>query len=220
MVNKELIDYIKSIKEKGYTDEAIKKTLLQYNYTQENIDEAFKELILPIQPELQGVQPQKIALKEKNKKPGFRVVLLVLFVILFLGIAAFAVWKFVPFEIPALPFGSSACKNASVDIYHIKGEPVVCVFPDNSKVQLILFNNGNIQLSKVDITVLGSKGKMYDIVENINLKSQDVFTRAFYYNYSEAGDIKSVSLLPYVSSNGRTDACGSKKITYDKIATC
>jgi hypothetical protein len=220
MVNKELIDYIKSVKEKGFTDEAIKSSLLQYNYSQDVIDEAFRELISPAQPELRSVQPQKIALKEKNNKSGFPIVLLVLLVILFLGIGAFAVWKFVPFEMPALPFGSSACKNVSVDFYHIKGEPVVCVFPDNSKVQLILFNNGDIQLSKVDITVSGSKGNMYDIVENINLKSQDVFTRAFNYNYSEAGDIKSVSLLPYVSSNGRIDACGSKKITYDKIATC
>jgi hypothetical protein len=213
MVNKELIDYIKSVKEKGYTDEAIKSSLLQYNYTQDSIDEAFKELILPAQPGFQVVQPQRVALKGKNKKSGFSVVLLVLFVILFLGAAAFALWNFVL-------FAAFACKDASIDIYHIKGEPVVCVFPDNSKVQLILFNNGNTQLSKVDITVSGSKGEMYDIVENINLNSQDVFTRAFNYNYSGTGDIRSVSLLPYVSSNSRIDACGSKKITYDKIATC
>jgi hypothetical protein len=219
MVNKELTDYIKSVKEKGYPDEAIKKTLLQYNYTQDDIDEAFKELLLPAQPISAPsplVQPQKPVLAEKKKKSNFPVALLILFIILLLGGAVFAFWKFAP----SFSFGSSLCQNTSIDIYHIKGEPVVCIFPDNSKVQLIIFNSGNTEISRADITVSGSKGKAYDIIENLNLKSQDVFTRTFNYDYSKTGDIQSITLIPYTSDNGNIVSCGSKKVTYDRIETC
>ena len=41
MVSKELLDYIKSVKEKGYNDDAIKQHLLKHGYAQTIIDEAF-----------------------------------------------------------------------------------------------------------------------------------------------------------------------------------
>jgi hypothetical protein len=241
MVNKELTDYIRSVKEKGYPDAAIKEQLLKYNYSQDVIDEAFREILQPVQPAQPTLPPQQPPImpvsasvstpasqtpviltekKENKKKKGFPVILLVIFLLLLFGGAAFAVWKFVP--LPSFSIGGDIpeCENTAVDIYRIKGEPVVCVYTDNSKVQYIIVNSGSTILNKVEVTIKGSKGNSADELDNLELNPGIVFPRTLIYDYPSKGDARGITILPYVSVNGNAVACYNKKISYDTIKIC
>ncbi len=222
MVNKELVDYIKSVKEKGFSDVVIKANLLKYNYTQEAIDEAFKELEQP-KISLPPLPPQNPIVEEKpktflpeKKKKSIVPLLIIAFLVILLA------FLFLSQKNPLdLTFGSSSkCENVTLEVHKLKGEPVVCAFPDNSKIQLIIANNGQIMISKAEIIVNGEKGKTVDKLENLNLEPNDVFTRTFNYDFGIAGEPKSITLTPFILSNGLQTACNDKKMTYDKIGKC
>jgi hypothetical protein len=223
MVNKELIDYIKSIKEKGYPDEAIKAHLLKFNYTQEAVDEAFRELQQPqplqppIMPAFAPVTEKPVVLTEKTEKKRsiLPIILIIVFAVVIISGAALALLIFAPGIV-----SNPICESTAVDIYRIRDEPVVCIFSDNSKLQFIIVNSGTSIISKADVTVKGSKGNTLDTLDNLDLAPTVVFPRTLNYDYETKGDAKEITVIPYASDNGKSVACYNKKISYDTIGVC
>ena len=63
MVNPELINYIKKVKEKGYTHKHIKEHLIEHGYKHEHVNEAFNH------PDLRE-RESKIKKVKKTNKPN------------------------------------------------------------------------------------------------------------------------------------------------------
>lgn len=202
MANKELIDYIKSVKEKGYADDAIKAHLAKYNYNKDIIEEAFLALA-----------DEKTAQPQKAKKPSvFIKTLVIALLVLFCSIVIFFMLNY--------SNSSSVCEGTSVEIYKINDEPVICMYSDKTKIQMILLNNGLNELNGLEISINGEKGKFKDNIDSLNLPENDVFTRVIDYDYEKYGDIKEVNIIPLRYDSGIKKYCSSKKISVSLLSSC
>jgi len=218
MVSKELLDYIKSVKEKGFQDDAVKAHLLKYNYSSEIIDQAFKELSFSARPETTNVvTPHKSKGIKKNILKDSLVYLL--FFLIFMTIIGTLLYFFGGNLSTFYLYSSlEICEDVSIKVHEIYNEPVICVFPDNSKVQMILENNGTRIINKAEIILKGETGSKTDILESLNLKTDDVFTRVI--NTDEIGNIEQVTITPLIIRDSKERKCNAQKISFKDIKTC
>jgi hypothetical protein len=264
MVNKELLDYIRSVRNKGFDDSAIKANLLKYNYPEILISEAFNELSIQESPskkeELPKIEPIKAApakpssnamsdpawlLEEKteNTKPSAksqetkesaikgnnsknkkttRIILISVIILFILLGTVFLLYFTGNLDMPLSIIGVSSpdCSQVAIKIYEANSEPVLCIYPDNSKVQLILENSGNEIISSAQITLIGEKSRSTDNSDNLNLKPTDVLTRVLKYEPSTSENLKQMNILPIIEKNSIMQKCYSKKITYTQFKVC
>ncbi|MBN2367568.1 hypothetical protein JXC34_01005, partial [Candidatus Woesearchaeota archaeon] len=200
-VPQELLDYINSLNKIGHREKDIKDHLVQHGYDNETIETAFA--MLPVQK-----KPEKQAHHSKINH--------VFYFLIALTVIALVVYSLMYFKFPSL--GPDACDDVSVSIYEIESVPVLCVFPDNSKIQMIVQNTGSKTLYGVDITAKGSRSVKADIDE-FNLPPGEFFTKVFDYG-ADNGDLVEVSLVPSVFIDNNKHVCASKKITLTGIETC
>ena len=219
MVSKELLDYIKSVKEKGFQDDAVKAHLLKYNYSSEVIDQAFKELSFSAPSETTNVAAQQKSkgIKKNNLKD---ILTYLLFFMIFVTIIGTLLYFFGGNLSTFYLYSSlEICEDVSIKVHEIYNEPVICVFPDNSKVQLILENNGKRIINKAEILVKGEKNTTTDNLNNFNLVSNDVFTRVINYDYGNGGSISEITIIPIILRNSKERKCNAQKIIYKDIKT-
>lgn len=191
MINKELIEYIRSLKNKGIEDEKIKEQLLKYNYSSELVKKCFDEL------------NKEYKKKEDKKKISFIPIIItsLLFFILVLIVIFFLI------KANSLSYKQD-CENVSIKIFETKGNEVICVFPDNSKIQLILENNGNKKIDKIDVFLNNYNIETLDL----NLIQDQVFTKVIENEKKEK--INTIKIIPY-SNNKKC-----KALIKDNIKNC
>lgn len=97
MADNNLINYIKENLQKGFTQEQIKKTLLDSNYSQIQIEDALKEI--------SQSQTENKKLSWKVKLPSIWILLVAILIILFFSIPIFVVY--VPLFFRALASGGN-----------------------------------------------------------------------------------------------------------------
>ena len=68
MVNPQLIDYVRDVRSKGYSDEQIKNHLISHGYSKDNIDEAFLLLSTNMQQNIEKREQKKEVVVKKTKK--------------------------------------------------------------------------------------------------------------------------------------------------------
>ncbi len=202
MVNQQLIEYIKSVREKGFSDENIKKYLIKHGYSQAMVDDAFAKL-------------SPSAYKEKKPFPK-KIVFIIIGIIVFAGIG-YGAYKLL--KVQPLYFSSAVCKNLSIKIYELRDEPVICAFPDNTKLQMILENNGAITINSATVLIKGQNNNMEDIIDNLNLVPGDVFTRVINIDPNTIGRINEIVITPAVV-NKKKRFCNDKKLVFKDIKTC
>jgi hypothetical protein len=270
MVNKELLDYIKSVRSKGYDDFAIKANLQKYNYPEKLISEAFSELallelpksevsskpeVLPKQTPIKAA-PKKASSnafsdsawlleetteashdsskskeinlaepsKEKkplNKKTLFTILIPVSVLILLIGI--FSLFYFTGnLDLPLSFIGvsSPACNQISVGILKTDSEQLLCIYPDNSQVQLIIENNGNEIISSAQIKFIGEKSSYLNELNDVNLEPTYTLSRVLKYDFAGLGNLKQVSIYPSIEKGSLLQKCYSKKMDYKDIKVC
>ena len=215
MVSKELLDYIKSVREKGFTDDAIRAHLIKFGYTDAMVAEAFNEAVIPA-PSSPPMKPVSAA---STKKPLDKRLLLIpaaVIIIIVIGLFIFFIGN-------RLYFSSVACSDVSVKIYELSDEPVICVYPDNSKAQMIIENDGKIAINGAEINLVGEKGTVTEKLENLDLPAppaeQNVFTRVVEYR-PEYGTVKRIEVIPTIIKDNGLFACNAKKVTVESIKTC
>lgn len=223
MVENELFEYIKSLKEKGISDEVIKSHLLKHNYSNNIVDEAFKEqkpLEIKVNVENNTSNQIQNTTQPLTKKRSFpKLALFLILLLLFLG-GAIAIIYFFNIKIPFSDSDPEECNSVSIAIHKESEMPVICVFPDYSKIQLILENNGERVINKVEISLKGSKQTVTDELNNINLIPSDVFPRVISYNLETQGEVKQIAILPILMLENKEEKCYSKTIFFNKLSTC
>ena len=193
-MDQNLIDYIKSVKKKGFDDKKIKEHLSNYGYSKQDIDSAYKALG-PIINELKPLQEEK----PKKSFPLIPIFITIIIILLVIG-GYFYIQK-----------QSQKCNNISVGIYHIKGEPVLCVYPNNAKLQMILENTGDEVIPAVEIEIKGER-RITANLDNIFLMPGNIYTKTLEYS-PDNGDITEISIIPIADTK-----CGG--ITIKDIKTC
>ena len=203
MVNPQLIEYIKSIREKGHKDEDIKDHLIKHGYSQDMVNDAFTKLSPAIH-------------KEKKPFPK-KIIFIILGIIVLAGISYGVVTLL---QAQPLYFSSSVCKDLSISVYELNNEPVLCVFPDNTKVQMILENNGAITVNSASVLLKGENSNVEDVMDNLNLVPGDVFTRVIDFDPNTVGRVNEVIITPAVVKNDKKMVCNDKKLSFTEIKTC
>ncbi len=197
MVDPRLLDYVKSVKEKGHSDNAIKEHLVKHGHHKDAVEELFKHPDLNTKP------------KEEKSKPKTGLFLVILLIIIVLGgLGAVFFLK---------PIVSSECEEVSITLHQINNEDVLCVFPDNSKIQTILKNNGKKIINSVTLLAKGDKGKVQHNVENLILVENDIKTLVLDYN---SGNLKQITITPTILVNQEVIVCKDKVTSYENIKTC
>lgn len=202
MVNQQLIDYIKSVREKGHSDEDIKDHLTKHGYSQDLVDDAFKELSPVV---------------SKEKKPFPKKIIFILFGIIVLAGVGYGLYYVLQGQ--PLYFSSAVCKDLSIKIYELNNEPVLCVFPDNTKIQMILENNGQTTINSATVLIKGQNSNVEDVMDDLNLVAGDVFTRVIDVDPNEVGNVKEIIITPAVVNNKKM-FCNDKKLVFKDINTC
>jgi hypothetical protein len=216
MVNPDLVAYIKQVLEKGYKKEQIEDHLVKHGHTKEDVKEAFSALDYQ---ELGNLQ-KEIPPKKKTHPQVLYIILGVVFVGLLL-VGIFFLSQKLDFSL------SNNCQDISLTLYELQEQPVLCVYDDNSKIQMIVENNGIENIGKLDIVVKGSRKTVKDSLDNLNILSKEnaveqgdhLFTRVVEYG-SENGEVKSVEIIPYSLYEGKYAKCTDKKIIATEINTC
>ena len=203
MVNPQLIEYIKSIREKGHKDEDIKNHLIKHGYSQEMVNDAFTKLSPAV---------------HKEKKPFPKKIIFIILGIIILAGIGYGIYYF--FQAQPLYFSSSVCKDLSISVYELNNEPVLCVFPDNTKVQMILENNGAITVNSATVLLKGENSNVEDVMDNLNLVPGDVFTRVIDFDPNTVGRVNEVIITPAVVKNDKKMVCNDKKLSFTEIKTC
>lgn len=203
MVNQQLIDYIKSVREKGHFDENIKDNLIKHGYSQEMVNDAFTKLSPAVH-------------KEKKPFPK-KIIFIILGIIILVGLG-YGISSFLQPQL--LYFSSSVCKNLSIKVYELNNEPILCVFPDNTKVQMILENNGLITINSATVLIKGQNSNVEDVMDNLNLVPGDVFTRVIDFDPNAVGTVNQVIITPAVVENDKKKVCNNEKLLFTEIKTC
>ena len=203
MVNPQLLDYIKSVREKGHTDDSIKEHLIKHGYSQNIVNDAFKELSPVV---------------HKEKKPFPKKIIYLIVGIIFLAGLGYGVYYFL--QVQPFYFSSSVCKDLSIKVYELKNVPVLCVFPDNTKVQMILENNGLTTINSATVLIKGQNSNVEDVMDDLNLVAGDVFTRVIDFDPSEVGTVNKVVITPAVVKNNKKMVCNDNKLTFTEIKSC
>ena len=194
MVDTELLKYVKSVKNKGHSDKDIKEHLIKHGHSKDHVEELFKH------PDLKK--------KHAAKKLKLSPFLIIFLIIIVLGSATFL-----------LNSSSSDCEDVSITLHEINNEQVLCVFPDNSKIQTILKNNGVKVINSVNFIAKGSEGKVSHDLVNLNFPGGDISTHSLNYG-SDNGQLKKITITPSVLINDKVKVCKTKKVSYENIKTC
>lgn len=179
MVNPELIDYIKSVRAQGYSDDAIKEHLGKHGYDQMTIDNAFARPEINTQIK-SVIEKHK---KEKKKKNVLKIIIPIVVIIIIVLVGGIIYLRLK---------AKSECDNVVLDVHKINNNPVLCAFPDNTKIQTILVNDGSVLIKEAEILIKGSKGKVLENIENINLGPGEISTHVIDFDNSN-GEIQQVS---------------------------
>jgi hypothetical protein len=179
MVNRELLDYVKSVKAKGYSDENIKAHLIEHGYSKEAAEEALIEAVS---------ETPKAA---ENHKPNFLLPLIGTF-ILIIVLAAYVLLTRGPIAPAAFV---QDCPDASLSIYKINNEASLCVFPDQSRVQIILANDGDEAIQKSIIHLTGIRGTQSEELSYLNLLPGKIFPRTILYDSDKYGSLSKITVL-------------------------
>src|SRR3989344_4126900 len=150
--------------------------------------------------------------KHSSEKAGFSlkyvVYAVILIAVLFFGYRAF-VYLSSPKE----------CKESSLSIHEISNEQVLCVFPDNSRLQMILKNDGRSVIEGAVLEISGEKGKAVRRIENLNLNPGDIATSVVEYG-KENGNIKKITITPLVEHDSGEFMCSIRKMSFSGVKTC
>ena len=219
MVNKELLDYLKSVIDQGYNREKIKQHLLNYNYPEDVIEAAFLELgslnqkqDVPKSPVV--VQDEKVRKKDQDKKAKPITIIIIILFILFAGGAAYY-FLFYDF--------SSGCEDIFIEKFSNEGVSWICVYPDNSKLHFLLKNTGNSTINVFDFDLKGTKGSYSERLEGTEVDGGEIFTRSVDISSEnrDYGDVNTITITPGYEKEGRVKMCRSKKLIYQEdINSC
>ncbi len=206
MVNKELLDYIAQVKEKGHTDSDIKEHLVKHGYPHDMIEEAFL-FIDSAEPEAAPAVKQKIEQRtimpaKKKDKPKSNVLLFAMVIIFILVVAGSAALYFTVFRY-------SGCDEVSMAVHTLDNYEVLCIFPDNSKMMMILKNTGQTTIKDVEVK---ANDKKLGMLENANINPGEIFTYTMDYGLSDT--LEKVSFIPY------TDKKSCPAVHYENIRNC
>ncbi len=204
MVNQQLLDYIKSVRNKGYSDEQIKEHLIKHNYSRDLVEEAFlltDNMQNNSNQDLEAVKPMEVNKKPTRKKNNSLILLIIGFFIIILGIAGFLIFQSTRYI---------GCEDVSLAVHKISNEDVLCVFPDNSKIMTIIKNTGQQNIKNLIFKIKGT-GITIEKLENVNIKPGDISTHTISYGKSSINEIK---IIP------ETDKKICRPVVYTEIKTC
>ncbi|MFH2020768.1 MAG: hypothetical protein ABIJ34_05100 [archaeon] len=231
MVNPELINYIKSVREKGFSDDTIKQNLINHGYFKEIIDEAFDSPELSTQSDIsashvsapgnnQTPAPKATPTKPKISIPQkiLNLPLKKIFIIIALIVLVSAGTYGISLLIEKMQL-EVFCDGLSMEIQKLQDNEVLCAFPDNSRLQAFLTNKGDITINFVEIRIKGTKRNFQNNVENVNLEKDNIFTLVVPYG-ERYGNIKEISLIPGIVEDGKNKLCTSKKLIRTNVKSC
>lgn len=210
MASEELVNYIKQVRTQGFKDSDIKEHLLANGYSDEIVTEAFKQIAPPIVPPVPG-QPklqERKAVKKRKIPIWVHILVLCVLIVLILKL-----------QMPSI---SAGCDDIKLDVHELNGEKIICSFPDNSKIQMIIKNSGESNINFVNVKVIGTDTGILnkdfeETIENLNLLPEDVSTNVVDYGI---GEISAVELTPGVVEEGKKYVCRDKMISFSSIKSC
>ncbi|MEM2131285.1 MAG: hypothetical protein QXR96_02060 [Candidatus Woesearchaeota archaeon] len=193
MINTQLIDYIKNLKKKGISDDAIKNHLIKYNYSLDLINECFKE----INTSEHNNEKKKLSL-------NYILVFTLVVIILFFVLGFLALNKNNNLNLKS--FKNENCKDVSLSFFKKNENEIVCVFPDNSKVQMIIENKGLKKIDSIDIFINNQK------IENlkINLEPNNIFTKVV--ETKTNNNVNELKIIPIIENNIQCDSIIKKEL--------
>lgn len=206
MVNPQLLDYIRDVRLKGFSDEQIKNHLINHNYSKAEVDESFLLLSTDIQQNLQNIEKKETKKEVIVKKPKTKKKHAVLFIILFLCLLLLGILGYFFYQSTRY----IGCENVSISIHKIKDEEVLCVFPDNSKIMTIIKNNGQENIKNLIFKIKG-KGITTKKLENVNIQPDAISTHTIEYGKE---NISKIILIP------ETNEKVCQGIVFKEIKTC
>lgn len=201
MVEPELIKYIKEVKEGGHSHEVIRTHLVKHGYSHKDVDDAFNhpDIKLKVQPKTK---------KKNNLIPAIIVVI----VLLIISASVYLVLSFLPALGPVSP-----CQNISLAIHENKGNQIYCIYPDNSRLQVFLKNNGNQMINSVDITVNSQSNKFSEQIENFAVDDVIPYVKDYSPDY---GKVNSIVVTPSILIGEEITICSEKKLVLKNIKDC
>jgi hypothetical protein len=227
MISPQLIEYIRQVRAAGHLDETIKQHLISNGYTKETVDEAFNSPLLwqgkPVQqqPNIQAAASQATSTRPAmtkargTSKPILRIVLLLVLVAT-IGTGAFLLFK----VLSATPTAQTGfCEGISVKVHELYDLPILCAFPDNSKLQVILKNDGAADLNYVEITAKSQRGETVQRLDKISISPGDVLTLVINVDATK-GMVQEVTIVPGIRQDGGPAVCADKAILVQGIRTC
>lgn len=199
MINEQLIEYIKSLQKKGINDEKIKEHLLKYNYSKDLINEIFNEIN----------NEKNSIINKDNKKSIFKkniinkiIIILIIIITIISGILLIKdlIIKNNNSALNILSKENKECNDVSIKFYELTNtsnkekNEFICVFSDNSNVQLILENNGEKKIKKIDVYFNNNKIETL----NINLMPEKIIPKIIENKNKE--EIKEIKIIPYIEN--------------------
>ncbi len=196
MVNKQLLDYIVSVREKGYQDEAIKAHLIKYGYASAEVEQAFSQID-----------------STKKRSGKHNIILFVLIGVLVLGILAGGYL----FITGSLYSSSQVCEGVSIDLYKTNEQPVICSI-DESRLQMIIENKGERQVDFVEILVNTDNGRHKETLDNLFFPGEDLITKVI--DIDNPGVVREVKITPGIIEDNKRYTCNSNQKSFTDIKNC
>ncbi len=115
---------------------------------------------------------------------------------------------------------SSQCDELSLAIVTLKGKLQLCYFDsEKQNLQVMLFNNGEKEVSSLNILVGGSYNLM-KIIENEKISPGKVMARLYDYDFDSYGEIYNVDIVPSLNTGDGLVYCREQGIAIENIGRC
>jgi hypothetical protein len=156
-----------------------------------------------------GYSEQTINAVLSKKTVNWKLPVLILITVLLLSAFCYILL------IPRYP---DICNDVSIKVYEQEDKPVICVSNDKSMIQLILKNNGKVQINSVEIQIISKTGRTEDIIKSpISPNPEDLVIRVIELDLNK-GEVQQASITPVIVENNKEIKC--RKISYSNIRTC
>lgn len=111
------------------------------------------------------------------------------------------------------------CSNVKLDLQRINDKPVLCYNPTKSTVEFILRNNGETDISEVQLRIIDTKSKVFQVdLENSRLVGGAIEKKET--SYQKTDEVILVEFVPKVLDQDTSKLCPSKSVSFSILETC